>query len=46
MQKLKIKLQISIFSELWAVFTVSSFVGNPVLEIKIPFQFIQTVNRK
>ena len=30
MQRPKIKLQIGIFLEFWVVFTVSSFVGNPV----------------
>ena len=30
MQKPKDKLQIDIFLEFWVVFTVSSFVGNPV----------------
>ena len=33
-QKPKVKLQIVIFLELWVVFTVSSFVGNPVYVIK------------
>ena len=31
MQKPKIKLQINIYLEFWVVFTVSSFVGDPVL---------------